>query len=115
MVLIACLGACGATTLCDPVERQPKFTAFAANSEFDEGRAMRNPPEGTVPRERIVRHPELTAARDRSGQDVTEIPLQLTAETMATGRERFDIYCAVCHGLLGDGVSMISTQMSLRP
>src|SRR5262249_10561952 len=36
-------------------------------------------------------------------------------ELMASGRERFDIYCAICHGTLGDGVSLVSTQMSLRP
>ena len=109
------LAACGDTTLFDPMERQPKFKAYSANSQFEDGRAMGDPPEGTVPRERIIQRPELTAAKDRNGQDVKEIPVALTAEVMQTGRERFDIYCAVCHGLLGDGVSMVSTQMSLRP
>jgi mono/diheme cytochrome c family protein len=107
--------ACGDTLIFDPMERQPKFKAFAANPQFEDGRAMRAPPEGTVPRERIVQHPELTAAKDRAGQDVKQIPVAITPELMAAGREKFDIYCSVCHGLLGDGVSMVSTQMSLRP
>lgn len=114
-LLLLVIAACGDTTLVDPMERQPKFKAFAASPQFEDGRAMRDPPEGTVPRERIVQRPELTAGKDRAGQDVKAIPLALTAELMQTGRERFEIYCAVCHGLLGDGVSMVSTQMSLRP
>ena len=116
LLLLATLAAaCGDTTIFDPMERQPKFKAFAANPQYEDGRAMRPPPEGTVPRERTIQRPELTTGRDRSGQDVKAIPIQLTPEVMQAGRERFDIYCSVCHGLLGDGVSLVSTQMSLRP
>ncbi|HUJ29128.1 MAG TPA: cytochrome c [Myxococcales bacterium] len=115
LLCLLLLAACGDTTLVDPMERQPKFKAFAANPQFEDGRAMRDPPAGTVPRERIIQRPELTTGKDRSGQDVKAIPIQLTPEVMQAGRERFDIYCSVCHGLLGDGVSLVSTQMSLRP
>ena len=109
------LSACGDTTLFDPMERQPKLRAFAANPLYEDGRAMRQPPAGTVPRERIVQQPELTTGKDRNGQDVTAIPLPVTAALMHAGRTRFEIYCAACHGLLGDGVSPVATQMSLRP
>ena len=109
------LPACGDTTLFDPMERQPKMRAFAANPLFEDGRSMRQPPSGTVPRERIVQQPELTAGKDRDGRDVTAIPLAVTSELMRTGRTRFEIFCAPCHGLLGDGVSPVATQMSLRP
>jgi mono/diheme cytochrome c family protein len=34
---------------------------------------------------------------------------------MVEGRTRFEIHCAICHGLVGDGVSLVATQMSLRP
>ena len=46
---------------------------------------------------------------------MTAIPIAVTSELMALGRKKFDIHCAPCHGLLGDGVSLIATQMSLRP
>jgi len=107
--------ACGDTTLLDPMERQPKFKAFSANPQFEDGRAMRPPPPGSVPRERLTQRPEIASGKDRSGQEVKEIPLPVTSELMAAGRARFEIYCAVCHGLLGDGVSPVATQMSLRP
>jgi mono/diheme cytochrome c family protein len=39
----------------------------------------------------------------------TTFPPQVSAnlkESMARGRQRFDIYCAACHGLVGDGKGM---------
>ena len=51
LLLAALCAACGDTTIVDPMERQPKFKPFAANPQYEDGRAMRQPPEGTVPRE----------------------------------------------------------------
>lgn len=116
LLLIAALSAaCGDTTLFDPMERQPKFKPFAANSQFEDGRAMRVPPPGTVPREQPTMQPELTTGKDRAGNDVKDIPVPVTAGLLDLGRKNFEIRCAVCHGLLGDGVSPVATQMSLRP
>ena len=115
LALTALAAACGDTTIFDPMERQPKFKAFSANPLFEDGRAMRQPPEGTVPRERQTQRPEITAGRDRSGRVVSAIPIPLTRELMLQGRTKFEIHCAICHGLVGDGVSLVATQMSLRP
>ena len=116
LLLLAVLcAACGDTTIFDPMERQPKFKAFAANPQFEDGRAMRQPPEGTVPRERQTMRPEITSGRDRTGQIVNAIPIPVTKDLMLLGRTRFEVYCAICHGLAGDGVSLVATQMSLRP
>ena len=115
LVALVLTSACGDTTLFDPMERQPKFKPFAANSLFADGRAMRNPPEGAVPRERTTMRPEITDALDRKGNVVDTIPIPVTRELMDSGRERFEIHCAPCHGLVGDGVSLVATQMSLRP
>jgi cytochrome c553 len=38
---------------------------------------------------------------------VDVIPIPLTSELLERGRERFDIYCAVCHGRDGRGEGMI--------
>jgi mono/diheme cytochrome c family protein len=111
---IAC-AACGDTTIFDPMKRQPKFRAFAANPQFEDGRAMRQPPEGTVSRERQTMRPEITMGRDRTGQVVSAIPIPVTKDLMLLGRTKFEVYCGICHGLVGDGVSLVATQMSLRP
>ena len=115
LVLALACAACGDTTLFDPMERQPKYKAFSANPLYEDGRAMRQPPAGTVSREQIVQRPEVTAAKDRSGKDVQAIPIPVTAEMVRAGRTKFEIHCAPCHGLLGDGYSPVATQMSLRP
>jgi len=109
----ALLAACGDTTIFDPMERQPKARGYAANPFFEDGRAMRQPPAGSVPRERIVQNPALTRGTV-DGKDVTEIPIPLTRAVLDLGHRKFDIYCATCHGLVGDGRSAVAANMSLR-
>ena len=44
------------------------------------------------------------------------IPLPVRPrQLLDLGRKRFDITCATCHGPVGDGNSIVATQMSLRP
>jgi cytochrome c553 len=38
---------------------------------------------------------------------VTTFPMPVTRELLDRGRERFDIYCSVCHGRTGEGNGMI--------
>jgi cytochrome c553 len=38
---------------------------------------------------------------------VEEFPLPITRQTLARGRERFNIYCAPCHARTGEGNGMI--------
>jgi mono/diheme cytochrome c family protein len=83
----------------DPLDRQPKLLPYAASDLFPDGRAMRAPPAGAVPRER-----ELYAAEP-----------EVTPALLALGRDRFDVVCAPCHGLAGDGDSIVAGKMGLRP
>jgi mono/diheme cytochrome c family protein len=46
---------------------------------------------------------------------VTEFPMPISAEDLDHGQERFNIYCAVCHGRLGDGAGMIVRRGFRRP
>ena len=38
---------------------------------------------------------------------VTTFPVPVTQELLERGRERFEIYCSVCHGRTGEGNGMI--------
>jgi mono/diheme cytochrome c family protein len=42
------------------------------------------------------------------------MPIDATGELLALGRRKFDVHCAVCHGILGDGESQVAINMSLR-
>jgi mono/diheme cytochrome c family protein len=83
----------------DPMMRQEKWKAYWSTSLFSDGRAMRLPPEHTVPREHVL--------------DAGKSP-PVTAALLERGRNRYDIHCAVCHGYAGDGDSVVGSKMSLR-
>jgi mono/diheme cytochrome c family protein len=93
--------------------RQPKAQAYQASEHQRDGLAMRSPPEGTVPF-RSLAEPAVATGRGPDGQYVRSAPVALDATTLARGRKKFDVYCAVCHGVLGDGESQLALNMSLR-
>ncbi|HEX8069405.1 MAG TPA: cytochrome c [Pyrinomonadaceae bacterium] len=50
-----------------------------------------------------------------SPQDATEFPFPVTAEVLKRGQERFNIFCAMCHGMTGYGDGMIVRRGYRRP
>lgn len=92
---------------------QQKFTTWQACDFFADGRAMRTPPEGTIPRDEPIGNP---AVNQGTVGDLyaADIPLPLTRELLTAGRARYETYCAPCHGLRGDGESWVAINMDLR-
>jgi len=101
--------------------QQPKYEAYEPSPLFKDGRAMREPPVGTVPAEYRSLSPEMKRYRltpaDALGkpQFVANNPLPLTRQMLDTGRHNFNVYCAPCHGLTGDGKSIVGENMPARP
>ncbi len=81
---------------------QPRYVAQGPGPLFADGRAMRPPVPGTIPWSRPPVDPVLETGQ-HAGKPVDSFPLPVTAALMARGRERYNIYCAVCHGVAGDG------------
>ncbi len=97
---------------------QPKVRA-QSELEFEgwkDHRGARRPVHDTFGNTLVVARDSLPdpklAHRDQNGQFVTENPLPLSAKIVVSGREmsvidrgreRFDIYCSVCHGYSGRG------------
>jgi mono/diheme cytochrome c family protein len=126
LVVVVSASACIDENILDPMaDRQPRAGRYKESAFYSDGLSMHAPPEGTVPRERITQNVPLTTGRLPDGpiqangeplpRFVTSIPLPLTRQLLALGRKRFDITCATCHGPLGDGNSIVATQMALRP
>jgi mono/diheme cytochrome c family protein len=92
---------------------QPKYRSYAASTLFADGRAMRPAPDYVIAREAVVDDGRLTAGFDGSGY-VTEFPIRLTKATLERGRDRYDIYCAACHGITGDSDTPVAVKMQLR-
>ena len=126
-VLVA--GAAGCSEqIFDPMadHAQPRERAYRPSNFFDTGLVMQAPPAGTVPRERRTMNPTLTTGisgytgqwgqnGERIVRYASRIPVPVTPELLALGRKRYDITCATCHGPLGDGDSIVGSQMALRP
>jgi mono/diheme cytochrome c family protein len=82
--------------------RQPKYKPQSEAPLFADGRAMRPAVAGTVARGELREDERFY--RGREGDEwIKVLPLPLTAQLVRRGRERFDIYCAPCHGLAGYG------------
>jgi len=93
---------------------QPHLKVYRESEFFPDRRAMREPPLGTVPADGL----QLPVAVERGvvdGSYVQKNPVLLTSNFVQFGRRRFDVFCAPCHGELGNGVSVVARKMTLRP
>lgn len=97
----------------DPMQQQQKYKAYQPSEYYEDGLAMRQPPAGTVPYRSLV-DPAVGTGLGPDGKPLATSPLPVTAAALARGRNRFDIFCAACHGVLGDGESQVALNMSLR-
>jgi mono/diheme cytochrome c family protein len=92
---------------------QRNVRPYESSTRFADGRAMRPPPAGTISRDRVIGQPELTEGMVE-GRYVDRIPVTVDRDLLARGHNRFDVYCAACHGLRGDGRSPVARNMDLR-
>jgi Cytochrome C oxidase, cbb3-type, subunit III len=114
--IAAMLAACALAALggCEKLARnmydQPRDKPLAASPLWSDGRSAREAPPGTVARSAG------TSAGTSSGRlgaiagaSATLVPRsEWTATFVARGRERFDIFCAPCHSVAGDGDGMVA-------
>ena len=71
---------------------------------------MRHPPAGTLSRESESDSGAIGSGM-LAGQPVSSVPLPITPELLTLGRQKFDVYCAVCHGAGGFGGSVVAENM----
>jgi mono/diheme cytochrome c family protein len=91
---------------CNDMKEQPKFRPLDPSPFFSDGRSARTPVADTVARGALHLDEALYTGKVK-GKDVETFPFPVTAAVLARGRERYDIFCAVCHGRAGDGQGMI--------
>ncbi len=94
--------------LIQDMDAQPHFKAQQTNPLFADNRGMRIAPEGTVSRSDPRRLDALTGGIvDGEWKRVLPTEVPLTMETLRRGEDRFNIYCALCHGYAGFGDGII--------
>lgn len=88
------------------MDQQSYYKAQTENAFFPDGVTMRKPPVGTVARGLLNEDDAYFRGIARDTIFVQEIPVQVTKPMLERGRERFNIYCAPCHGQSGNGNGM---------
>jgi mono/diheme cytochrome c family protein len=92
---------------------QSREKPYGADPYFSDGRAMRRPPDDSVPVIRDEATPGLSGGT-AGGAYLTRPPFPITRQLLTVGQDRFQTYCAACHGVRGDGESVVAVNMSLR-
>ncbi len=131
--VVSLAGFRGQKSLLPPIEifpdmdHQPKFQPQHKSNFFADGRAARRPVQGTIPLGYILEGRYLQAGAKNgtlkpqgfSNQPdyfntgkITDIygdgfPVEVTAQLIDRGEERFNINCAVCHGRTGMGNGVV--------
>jgi len=96
-----CLAGCQ-----QEMANEPRYKPLAASPFFADGRASRDLVPGTVARSQEPREGPLYTGHV-GAEEATDLPLPLTPELLARGRERYNIYCTPCHDYVGTGHGMI--------
>jgi len=111
VLLAGCQGAISDKTpihINPNMDAQERFEAQEANLFFEDGRAMRAPVKGTVARGYLKEDVVLWTGKTADGS-WADNPLTVDLELIERGRDQYDIFCGVCHGVAGDGKGIIMT------
>ncbi len=90
------------------MEVQPKHRPQAASDFFADGRSDRTPPARTVARGMLRDDDHLHLGKAADGSFAAKLPAAVTVDfaLLERGRDRYQVFCAPCHGSLGDGNGM---------
>ncbi|WP_269523531.1 c-type cytochrome [Coraliomargarita parva] len=122
--VVSIFGFRGSTSKKEPLEvfpdmdRQARYKPQAENSFFADGRNDRPVPANTVARGNYLNYDEVFSAdfedtvlgnsaylygKNPDGSFYQGFPVEPTNELMLKGQQKFNIFCAACHGEAGDG------------
>jgi mono/diheme cytochrome c family protein len=91
------------------------YKPLTKNEFFADQRSARPVVAGTVARGQLRIDSALYEGRDENGKEVTEFPFEMTKDVLARGKQRYEIFCSVCHGMTGQGDGRIVQRGFTRP
>jgi len=113
LVVFVAVAAAG----CRPEQKmakQPSYKPYKESAFFENRMSSRLPVEGTVARGSISSDPHLSTGKI-NGALVADFPFPVSTQVMQRGRERYDIYCSMCHGRDGYGNGMVVQRGYSKP
>jgi mono/diheme cytochrome c family protein len=109
LALVTALAVCISFTACRAPQKmasQPSYKPYEGSAFFEDGSSARSLVAGTVA-QRTLREDAFLYTGKLGAELVDSFPFEMTAERLQRGRERYDIYCSMCHGRTGAGDGMI--------
>lgn len=102
------------TACSQQMANQPHIRPLERSSVFADGQSARPTVPGTIASgyTRTNRRLDPLPSFDPNSDS---LPFPLTPDVLNRGRERFDIYCAACHGRTGDGNGMVVQRGFSKP
>lgn len=91
----------------------PRYRPFEKSSFFADGSSARQPMPNTVPRgylqdDTLLNTGSEQAPADGAASEKSALyPMEVTREVVLRGQQRFEAYCAPCHGMTGAGDGMV--------
>ena len=113
-LVIALLAVLELSACRQKMANQARYDPLEASDFFADGMASRPRVAGTVARGDITDNPFFDTGKV-NGQLADGFPMPVTLDLINRGQTRFDIYCAQCHGRVGDGNGMIPSRGYRRP
>ncbi len=107
VVLAFCASACSPSGTLQSMGEQPRYDPLSPSNFFPNGMSARPVLSDTVPFMQPMTDTLLYQGMV-NGNLADTFPFTITAAVMQRGQERFNIYCAPCHGLVGDGQGLVA-------
>jgi mono/diheme cytochrome c family protein len=112
---ICCLAIFASAAGCHrDMQDQPRYEMYEQSDFFADGMSARPVIAGTVARGELEEDEAFHTGKSE-GKFVTELPVEVDRALLERGRERFNIYCSVCHAVTGLGDGMIVQRGFRRP
>ena len=88
------------------MHNQPKFYPQRGTNFYADGRSARPQVENTVARGQLHEDSYFYTGLV-NGVEGTTMPFPVTADVLARGQERYNVFCTPCHSRVGNGYGMI--------
>lgn len=103
------------------MDTQDKYKPNRPSTFFEDGRAMRTPPAGTVGRDyvdanllgqkddhHLRENDAYWRGQDENGNLVKKSPVSTNLALLERGQNRYNVFCAPCHDQSGHGLGLVS-------
>ena len=98
----------------DDMARSGAYEYYSENSNFADGKTAQYPVKGSISRGEVpYRYPLTVEGQVKAGKELVN-PVGKSSKDMQIGKEQFEKYCAMCHGVKGKGDGHLVSSKKFR-